>query len=191
MHPRRDVWVLVQTGLRPAAQRHTGETGPVGQQRPSPAGSRPRPPRSRAHVATPGPQATTPVNATRANVRPRGREWPTGGRRRASTCRIAAKRHPVPTSRHRAPWTAASRREGGPTPVNATRANVGDVGGNGGDGGQHLPDRGQATLAGRATGHNARERGTGERRDVAAAPAGSRPSVHWAACPEPGCGISG
>ena len=29
----------------------------------------------RAHIATPGPQATTPLNAARANVGPRGREW--------------------------------------------------------------------------------------------------------------------
>ena len=35
-----------------------------------------------AHVATPGPQATTPVNAARANGGPRGRErWPAGGDR--------------------------------------------------------------------------------------------------------------
>ena len=40
------------------------------------------------YVATPGPQATTPVNAARANGGPRGREW----RRRASTCWTAAKR---------------------------------------------------------------------------------------------------
>jgi len=40
-----------------------------------------------------------------------------------------------------------------------------------------LPDRGQqATSRRRATCHNARERDTGERRDVGAAPAGSRPS---------------
>jgi len=44
-----------------------------------------------AHVATPGPQATTPVNAARVNVGTRGREL-RGRDPVASTCRIAAKR---------------------------------------------------------------------------------------------------
>jgi hypothetical protein len=75
-----------------------------------------------AQVATPGPLATTPVNATQANGGTRGREW--------------------------------QPRD------------------------QDLPDRGQRLRrdAG-ATGHNARERDTGERREAGAAPAGSRPFV--------------
>ena len=72
----------------------------------APAGSRP----SGATPPTPGPQATTPANAARANGGTRGRE-------RRSTCRVAAKRLYVATPSYLAT-----------TPVNAARANGGRCG---------------------------------------------------------------
>ena len=76
----------------------------------APAGSRPS-----GYVATPGPPATTPVNAARANGGTRGREGqhlPDRGQAATS-----------PTSRRRAAWTQARL-----PPVNATRANGGPRG---------------------------------------------------------------
>jgi len=103
-----------------------------------------------AHVATPGPQSTTPVNATRAY----GGTWGGNCSQRAAmvcgTCRIAAKRLTL----------TGGDRVGVRVP--GTR------------GGQPLPDRGQAATSptSRRRGHcghkpaSARERGTGARRDA-------------------------
>ncbi len=69
------------------------------------------------YVETPGPLATTPVNAARANGGTRGRKW-----------QHLPDRGQAATSRRRGLAT---------TPVNAATANGGTRGG-------HLPDRGQA-----------------------------------------------
>ena len=81
------------------------------------AGSRPN-----VHVATPVPQATTPVNATRTNGGTRGQHLPDRGRR------LVVPTPGRPATQPRFP------------PVNATRAN----GGPRGRERWHLPDRGQA-----------------------------------------------
>jgi hypothetical protein len=73
-----------------------------------------------------------------ANAYDRGTGERGGGK--GGTCRIEAKQLTL-TGGHFA--HVATPGPQATTLVNATWANVGDVGGNGGDGGQHLPDRGQ------------------------------------------------
>jgi len=130
--------------------------------RPAPAGSRPAGRRPSGYVVTPGPQATTAVDATRANVRRRGHhlpdrpplndgEWfvPEGIRRSVCPARIsvvpwrACSASPEIGSGHKAeeldgqvsvPFMDAGPAHNKETcpPVNAARANGGTRGGIGG-----------------------------------------------------------
>jgi len=149
-----------------------------------------------AQVATPGLQATTHVNATRANVGIRGRRWrpdqraaiplwtaPAGSRPSGyAHRRCLSGGRPAAGSR---PGYVATPGAQATTPVNAARANGGTRGRRRG---QHLPDRSRGADAHRrrrscgrpdagsrpggysqrAAGHNARERDTGERRHAEA-----------------------